>query len=234
MIDKMHYTIKELPVEERPRERMTSLGAEHLSNGELLAILLGNGSREESALRLADKILIKAEKLRFLPGMTLEELQEIKGIGPAKAVSVKAALELGKRLAKALHSASQSINTPQDVAGLVMEEMRYFSKEYFKVLLLNIKNQVISLEDISIGSLNASIVHPREIFNAPVRKSAASVVLIHNHPSGDPAPSREDIQVTKRLWEAGKLLGINVLDHVIIGDGKFLSFQQEGLLEKTD
>ena len=230
MKDKTSYTIKELPENERPRERMVAYGADHLSNGELLAILLGSGSQQESALRLADKILVKAGELRFLPGMTLEELQEIKGIGLAKAVRVKAALELGKRLAQAIHSASQSINSPEDAAGLVMEEMRYHNKEYFKVLLLNTKNQVITLENISIGSLNASIVHPREIFNAALRKSAASIILLHNHPSGDPTPNREDKQVTERLVEAGKLLGINVLDHIVIGDGRFFSFKQEGLL----
>jgi DNA repair protein RadC len=219
-----------LPLEERPREKMKEQGAEKLSNAELLAILLRTGYRETTALHLAERIISQAGGLRFLPDYTLEELQEIKGIGLAKAVQIKAALELGRRMASALRPASLSLSSPQEVANFLMEEMRYYQKEYFRAILVNTKNKIISLEDISVGSLNSSIVHPREIYNLAVKKSAAAVILVHNHPSGDPTPSREDLEVTKRLVEAGKILGINVLDHIIIGEGRYLSFKEKGLL----
>lgn len=209
---------------------MKELGAEKLSNAELLAILLRTGCRDETAVHLAERVLYHAGGLRSLPGCTLEELQVLKGIGLAKAVQIKAAVELGKRMAAAVHEGGSSLTSPGDVAGLLMETMRYYSKEYFKIVLLNTKNQVISIEDVSVGSLNSSIVHPREIFNLPVKKSAASVILVHNHPSGDPTPSREDLEVTGRLVEAGKILGIDVLDHVIIGERRYLSMKEEGLL----
>ena len=219
-----------MPLEERPRERMKEIGAGRMSNAELIAILLRTGYHEETAIRLAERVIAQAGGLRFLPDYTLEELQEIKGIGLAKAVQIQAALELGKRMSSTLRPENLLLSSPQEVAGFLMEEMRYYRKEYFKIILLNTKNHIISVEDISIGSLNSSIVHPREIFNLPVKKSAASIILVHNHPSGDPSPSREDLEVTKRLVEAGILLGINVLDHIIVGEGKFLSFKEKGLI----
>lgn len=228
---KKKLTIKDLPQQERPRERMKELGAEKLSNAELLAIILRTGHHEETALHLAERILSQAGGLRYLPDFTLEELQQIKGIGLAKAVQIKAAVELGRRLASALRPETLSLNSPWQVAEFLMEEMRYYPKEYFKVILLNTKNQIISIEDISVGSLNSSIVHPREIFNLPVKKSAASVILIHNHPSGDPTPSREDMEVTRRLVEAGKILGISVLDHIIVGEKRYISFKEKGLMD---
>lgn len=231
---KERVTIKDLPLDERPRERMKRLGAESLTNAELLAILLRSGTREETALQLAEKILAKVAGLRNLPDLTIEELQEIKGIGLAKAVQIKASLELGKRIATTLRDFHISITTPQDVAELCMEDMRYYDKEHFKIILLNTKNQVISTELISIGSLNASIVHPREIFTLPIRKSAAAIILVHNHPSGDPTPSNEDLKVTRRLCEAGRILGIEVIDHIIIGEGRFFSFREKGILDVSD
>lgn len=222
--------IRDLPFEERPREKLMNLGAGSLSNAELLAILIRAGTRQESALQVATRLLSKSGGLRNLPNLTLEDLEENRGIGPAKAVMVKAALELGSRLATTPRSDGDSITTPGQAAGLFMEELRYKNKEYFKILLLNTKNHVISREEISVGSLSASIVHPREIFNIPLRKSAASVILFHNHPSGDPSPSQEDLAVTRRLVDAGNLLGITVRDHIIIGDGCFFSFREKGLL----
>ncbi len=224
------YTIKDLPEQERPREKMQAYGPEKLSNAELLALILRTGHQEESAIRLAERVIYQAGGLRFLPDFTLEELQRIKGIGLAKAVQVKAVLELGKRLAVSARPQRISVSSPQDVASVLMEEMRYYQKEHFRIVLLNTKNQIISVEEISVGSLNSSIVHPREIFNQPVKKSAAAILLVHNHPSGDPSPSREDLEVTKRLMEAGRILGIQVLDHLIVGDGRYLSFKEEGLL----
>lgn len=222
--------IRDLPLEERPREKLMTLGAGSLSNAELLAILIRAGTRQESALQVATRLLSKSGGLRNLPNLTLEDLEENRGIGPAKAVMVKAALELGSRLATTPRSEGDSITTPGQAAGLFMEELRYKKKEYFKILLLNTKNHVIAKEEISVGSLSASIVHPREIFNIPLRKSAASVILFHNHPSGDPTPSQEDLAVTRRLVDAGNLLGITVRDHIIIGDGCFFSFREKGLL----
>ncbi|MGM0653224.1 MAG: RadC family protein [Bacillota bacterium] len=222
--------IRDLPLEERPREKLRTLGAGALSNVELLAILLRSGSKNESAVQMATRILAKVGTLRNLPDLSLEELQENKGIGPDKAVTIKAALELGSRLATTPRQVAESIVTPGQAADLFMEELRYKKKEYFKILLLNIKNHVISREEISVGSLSASIVHPREIFNIPLRKSAASIILFHNHPSGDPAPSQQDLEVTRRLVEAGNILGVTVRDHIIIGDGCFFSFREKGLL----
>jgi len=222
--------IKDLPFEERPREKLKQFGSGALSNAELLAILLRVGNRQESAVQLATRILSQSGGLRSLPDLTLEDLQQNKGIGPDKAVMIKAALELGCRLATTPREPAGSITNPRQAADLFMEELRYKKKEYFKILLLNTKNHVLSREEISVGSLSASIVHPREIFNIPLRKSASSVILIHNHPSGDPSPSREDLEVTRRLVDAGNILGINVRDHIIIGDGCFFSFREKGLL----
>ncbi len=222
--------IRDLPLEERPREKLKTLGPEALTNAELLAILIRTGNKNESAVQLATRILTRGGGLRNLPDLSLEDLQENRGIGPDKAVTIKAALELGCRLATAPREASGSITNPRQAAELFMEELRYKKKEYFKILLLNTKNHIISREEISVGSLNASIVHPREIFNIPLRKSASSVILFHNHPSGDPSPSQEDLEVTRRLVEAGNILGIAVRDHIIIGDGCFYSFREKGLL----
>ncbi len=222
--------IRDLPLEERPREKLKNLGADVLSNAELLAILIRVGNRYESAIQVATRILARGGGLRSLPGLSLEELQENKGIGPDKAVMIKAALELGSRLATTPPERGGSITTPRQTADLFMEDLRYKKKEYFKVLLLNTKNHVISKEEISVGSLSASIAHPREIFNIPLRKSAASIILIHNHPSGDPSPSQEDLDVTRRLVDAGNILGVIVRDHIIIGDGCFFSFREKGLL----
>jgi len=222
--------MKDLPPEERPRERMREYGPESLSNAELLAIIIRSGNKNESVMHLSERILAHAGELRLLPELTLEELQEIKGIGLAKAVQIKAALELGKRLVVSLRPEGVTFTSPVEVAGYLKEEMRYYKKEHFRIILLNTKNQLISVEDISVGSLSTTIVHPREIFHYPVKKSAAAIILAHNHPSGDPTPSREDLEITERLVEAGELLGITVLDHVIIGEGRHISFKEEGLI----
>lgn len=227
---KDHITIKEMPEEERPREKMVKYGADKVSNAELLAIIIRTGSRTASAVNLADKILSKAENLRELPYLSIEELMELKGIGLTKGVQIKAALELGRRIASSFRLEARAISSPKDVADHLMEEMRYYQKEYFKAILLNTKNQIISTEIISIGSLNSSIVHPREIFSTAVKKVSAAVILVHNHPSGDPTPSREDIEVTKRIVQAGEIIGINVLDHLIIGEGRYYSFRESGLI----
>ena len=226
---KGHATIKNLPEEERPRERLARHGASVLSNAELLAILLRTGTKEESAISLAHRILVQEQGLRYLADSNVEQLSAINGIGKAKAAQIKAAIELGKRLAAFEPGADKPLKCPQDVAGLLMEEMRYLKKEHMKLVLLNVKCNLISVEEISVGSLNASIVHPREVFNPAIRKSSASIIMVHNHPSGDPSPSSEDISITARIAKAGKLIGIELVDHIIIGDGKYVSMKEKGL-----
>ncbi len=224
-----HATIKDLPIEERPRERLIRHGAVVLSNAELLAILLRVGTKEENAISLAHRILKQEEGLRYLVDSKVEQMACIKGIGQAKAAQLKAAIELGKRLATFELGVDKPVKSPQDVADLLMEDMRYLKKEHMKLVLLNIKCNLISVEEISIGSLNASIVHPREVFNPAIKKSSASIIMVHNHPSGDPTPSSEDTGITARISEAGKLIGIELVDHIIIGDGKYISMKEKGM-----
>lgn len=223
--------IKELPREERPREKMISYGVSVLSNAELLAVLIRTGIKNKSAVELANQVLsIEAEGIRHLADCTLEEICRIPGMGLSKACQILAAIELGKRIATRPVDKRISVSNPESIANLFMEEMRYYKKEFFKVLLLNSKGEIISIEKTSIGDLSSTIVHPREIFSTPVRRSAAAVVFIHNHPSGNPIPSQEDIDVTNRLIEAGKILGIKVLDHIVIGDGTYISFKDKQLI----
>ena len=232
----MKYTsnkalIKELPSEERPREKLVKNGAGVLSNAELLAILIGTGTREMSAVMLANRILaMEKEGLSYLAGCLPEELSDIPGMGMAKSCQIIAAIELGKRIATKPKGKKINIKSPEEVASLFLEEMRYLKKEYFKILLLNTKNEIIMIETISVGSLNSSVVHPREVFCTAIKKSACSVIAVHNHPSGNPSPSQNDIDVTHRLAEAGELLGIKLLDHLIIGDGTYLSLKEKMLL----
>lgn len=220
--------IRELPEDERPREKLVRCGVDSLSNSELLAILLRSGTKNMSALELANKLLsLDKEGISFLSHCIPEELSLVKGIGPAKACQIIAAIELGKRIATKPKDNKVNISSPKDVSVLFMEEMRYFKKEFFKVLLLNTKNEIIMIDEVSIGNLNSAIVHPREVFKNAIKKSASTIILIHNHPSGNPQPSREDIELTDRLVEAGKILGIEVLDHIIIGDGVFSSLKEK-------
>lgn len=220
--------IKNLPKEDRPRERLLKYGATHLSNLELLAIIIGSGTKNESVMDLASRLLMHFEGLHLLHDATIEELTAIRGIGEAKGVSILAAIELGKRISQYRTKDKYVIRSPQDGADFVMEEMRRLSQEHFVVIFLDSKNQVIHYQTIFIGSLNASIVHPREIFREAVKRSAASIICAHNHPSGDPTPSKEDIQVTKRLVDAGKMMGIELLDHIIIGNRKYTSLKEKG------
>ncbi len=223
-------SIKDLPEEERPREKLLRLGAEKISNAELLAIILRTGNRQETALDLAHKILKLVKEFRELPYLSIEELSEIKGIAQVKAIQLKASLELGRRMAVALREHNVDITSPADVFNFMAEEMRYLEQEEFRVIFLNIKNKVIITEVIFKGSLNSSIVHPREIFRLALKRNAASVILLHNHPSGDPKPSSEDINVTRRLVEAGEVMGIKVLDHIIIGEKNYVSFREKNLI----
>ena len=232
MCDYCEYTtIKNMPISERPREKMITYGCQSLSNAELLAIVLSTGTKDKTAIDLARGILnMSSEGLRTLTNCTMEELMQIRGIGLAKASQVIAAVELGKRIALTTNVNNYKIQGPEDISNLLMEEMRYLNKEIFNIILLNTKNNVIAIENISIGSLNASIVHPREVFNIAIKRSSSAIILAHNHPSGDPKPSTEDINITKRLIEAGTIIGINVLDHIIIGDGIYFSMKEKEII----
>ena len=221
-----NHLIKDIIKEERPREILLNKGETYLSDSELLAILINNGTREKSAITLASEIIEKSDGIRNLSTITVEQLSSIKGIGLAKACRIISALELGRRVSVAYQKEKFKITSPQDVGKVYMETMRYEKKEIFKIVLLNTKNVIIGTKDISQGSLNASIVHPREVFLEAIKKSANKMILMHNHPSGDPTPSSEDINITKRLIHAGEIIGIEVLDHVIIGDGVIYSFKE--------
>ena len=222
--------MKELPADERPREKMKERGAQALGNSELLAILLRTGNFQESALRIAENLLDRHGGLAGFGNATLEEFEQVKGVGEAKAITVMAAIELGRRVTTLAPVERPIIRTPDDVAALLMPRFRYETKESFIAILLSTKNHVLKTPVISVGSLNASIVHPRELFREAINASAAAVILAHNHPSGDPAPSPEDVSLTRKLVDAGKLLDIPVLDHIVLGDGKYISFKEKGIL----
>lgn len=222
--------MQDLPKDERPRERLLKYGAEKLSNQEIIAILLGSGTRSESVMDIAKRFLIYFEGLKLLDEATIEEVTKVKGIGLSKGVTILAALELGRRIRQYKPEKNYIVRSPQDGANYIMESMRHLHQEHLAVLFLDTKNQIIHNRTIFVGSLNSSIVHPREIFREAVKRSAASIICAHNHPSGDPTPSQEDIHVTKRLVEAGKIIGIELLDHLIIGDCKYTSLKEKGYI----
>lgn len=225
-----HTSMKDLPETERPREKLFINGPASLSNAELLAILLGSGTRSKSAVALAERVLAAdGSGILFLNDCTPEELCSIEGIGPAKSAALIAAAELGRRLTTTPREKQANVSSPDDISKLFMQNMRYLKKECFKVLLLNVKNEIISIEDVSTGSLMSSDAHPREVFAAPLRRGAANVILVHNHPSGSSRPSQDDIDLTQRLSWAGDIMGIHVLDHIIIGDGEYTSMKRERL-----
>ena len=222
----MHIkTIKEIPFNDRPREKMAANGAAVLTDAELIAILLRTGTAEKSAIDIASEMTADGGLYKRLAGITrLSELTNIKGLGQAKAATVLAALEIGRRIASAKPIEKIHFSCPQDVADFLMPRLRYAAKEQFVVILLNNKNKVIGTEVVSEGSLSSSIVHPREVFAPAILHHAAAIMVAHNHPSGDPKPSIEDEEVTRQLLRSGKVLGIPMIDHVIIGDGNYYSF----------
>lgn len=225
-----HVRIREIPADERPRERLIHYGADALSTAELLAILLRTGTAQRSAVGLAEHLLAVFGSLRGVANATVEEMAQIHGLGPAKAAQIKAAIEFGRRLVAASDEERPRIHSPQDVYNLLGPSLRDAKKEHFVALLLDTKGGVSRTVTISVGDLSSSLVHPREVFTEAVRRSAASLIVAHNHPSGDPAPSPEDAQVTRRLVEAGELLGIELLDHVIVGDNRWVSLKEKGLI----
>ena len=229
----MSIKIKDLPTEERPREKLLTLGAKALSNTELLAVLLHSGTKKKSAMDIAQELLVKykAEGLASIVNLSPQTLTSIEGLGPAKIATLLASIELGLRLALKPSEHKITIKSPKDVVSYVMPLLRYEPIEHFAILLLDTKNQIIAFPNISTGSLNASIVHPREVFRCAINYATSSMVLVHNHPSGDPTPSIEDIKVTKKLVEGSKIMDIEILDHIIIGDNKFTSLKQQGVIK---
>ena len=222
--------VREMPKEERPRERLARLGPEALRDAELLAILFRTGTKNVGAVSLGEEVVRHFGDLRALARASLEELQAVNGLGVVKAVEIKAALELGKRLASYSERQRVKIRTAKDVVDLLMVRYKDYETESFKCLLLNTKNVVTKIVDVSDGSLDTTVAQPRDIFRQAIREGAHAVILCHNHPSGDPEPSREDLALTKRLVEGGNLLGLRVLDHVIFGDGRFVSLQERNLM----
>ena len=227
---KKSFTIHDLPASERPRERLQKYGAEALSAQEILALILGRGISGESVMVTAQRLLSQFGSIKGIAGASLEELARVRGIGLAKAAQIRAAFELASRLESYQSTEKrETVKTPEDVVALVRSRLKGKKKEYFLALLLDTRNQLIRVAEISVGSLDSSIVHPREVFKEAVAASAASAIFAHNHPSGDPEASEDDLNLTKRLAEAGEIMGIDVLDHVIIGEEKYLSLKREGL-----
>lgn len=222
-------TIRELPSEERPRERLKHHGAAALSNGELLAILLRVGVTGENVVALAGRLLTQWGGLPGLARVSFAELCAAHGMGEAKASQVKAALELGRRLAAALPEDRPEISRPDDVAGLLMTEMSLLEQESLRVVLLNTKNRVVGIREVYRGNVNSAQVRPAEVFRDAVRENCLSLIVVHNHPSGDPTPSADDVAVTRDLIAAGATLDIDVLDHLVIGGGRFISLKAQRL-----
>ena len=224
-------TIKEMCREERPYEKCEQYGAENLTDAELLAVLLRTGTKGENSLQLAQKILhpdFIQDGILSIHQWSLEQLTGLKGIGKVKAIQILCLSELAKRLSKAEARKQLDFSAPETIARYYMEEMRHRNREVMKLLFLNTKSRFLGENDISVGTVNTTLVSPREIFLEALRKNAVSVILLHNHPSGDPTPSKDDILVTKRVLEAGEILGIDLLDHIIIGDNCFISLREKG------
>ncbi|PNZ28198.1 DNA repair RadC family protein [Staphylococcus petrasii] len=223
--------IKDMATSELPRERLIQQGAKSLSNSELLAILINTGRQGYSSIDIANDIMNKYPNLKELKQLSIDDLVKIKGIGTYKATTLKAAFELGERMNTRSTHEKVKIKSPKDVADMMMAKMKDLTQEHFIALFLNSKNVVMKEEVIYKGTLNSSVIHPREVFNAAIRASSNAIIVVHNHPSGDVTPSKEDIATTIRLKECGHILGIDLLDHIIIGDQKFTSLVEEGYFE---
>jgi DNA repair protein RadC len=223
--------VRDMPESDRPREKMLARGAAALSNTELLAVLIASGSGRDSALSLAAKVLATEKgSLAALSTCQPEDHMRVPGIGTAKACVITAALELGRRAATMPAQPRPAIRSPKEAADLFMGEMRYLKKEVMEVAALNVKSELIMKERIAVGGLNTTVTKPREVFAGAIRKGAYGVILAHNHPSGDPTPSGEDVSITKQLIKAGEILGIVLIDHIVIGDGCYVSFADRDLL----
>ena len=219
--------IKEIPQSERPYEKLEMYGAQALSNAELLAIIIKNGTKEESRVMLAQKILSMQkstqDSLRFLQDISIKEFMSIKGIGKVKAIQLLAVCELTKRISRPIKNFNVQIKSPQDVADLLINELKYEKREIVKVLMLNVKNNILKIQDIALGGTSFAVFEIKDVLKEAIKIGAPKIILVHNHPSGDPTPSHEDIELTQKLEEVSKMLEIELLDHVIIGDGKYKS-----------
>jgi len=225
--------IKNYPIERRPREKMETFGVQSLTNAELLALIIGSGTRGESALELAQRLLAAGDEALLLKAET-SELYEFKGIGRAKACQIKAAIEFGRRMARISPASRPVVNTPKEAAELLLNEMGYLDREMVKVLNLNTANRVIAVDTVSIGGLASAPVHPREVYKNPLKRGAAAIIMLHNHPSGQLTPSEHDVEITRRLVKVGKLLGIQLYDHIILAGNEYLSMQEAGYFRKFD
>lgn len=224
-----NVTMHDLPADERPRERLARCGAAALSTAELLAILMRTGGRGENVLQMAQRLLATDEGLARLARLSVAELADIKGIGPAKAAEIKAGLEIGRRLVLASPNERPQITSPADGAALLMLEMAHLEQEHLRLLLLDTKNRVLATPTVYQGNVNTTVVRVAELFREAIRNNATALIVAHNHPSGDPAPSPEDVQMTRQIVQAGELLGIQVLDHLIIGNNRFVSLKERRL-----
>jgi DNA repair protein RadC len=223
-------TIKNWPEDERPRERLIKYGAESLSDAQLLAIILRTGNKTRSAVDLARALIAEFGDFRSMDSLSVSELCNIDGIGAAKASQIKAAFEIGRRMLSGGGGLNKNFRSSDDVVNYYIPLMKNMKKEVFKTILLNSKNKILRDVTVSEGSLTASVVHPREVFKDAIKESAAAVILVHNHPSGDPSPSQEDVEITQRLVKSGEIVGIRVLDHIIIGDGRHFSFLDKKMI----
>jgi len=224
-----HLRIDELPAGERPRERLKESGPGSLSNSELLAIILGTGTAAENVLGLATRVLTRFGGLAGLARASFGELCTERGVGKAKAAQVKAALELGRRLSSTQPEGRAVVRSPQDVANLLKAEMGFLDQEQLRVVLLTSRNQVVSIYEVYKGNVNTSMIRPSELFREAVRENCPAIIVVHNHPSGDPDPSPEDIAVTEQIVAAGRVLDIDVLDHMIIGGQRYVSLKERGV-----
>ena len=219
--------IKEIPQSERPYEKLEMYGAQALSNAELLAIIIKNGTKEESSVMLAQKILSMQkstqDSLRFLQDISIKEFMSIKGIGKVKAIQLLAVCELTKRISRPIKNFNVQIKSPQDVADLLINELKYEKREIVKVLMLNAKNNILKIQDIALGGTSFAVFEIKDVLKEAIKIGAPKMILVHNHPSGDPTPSHDDIELTQKLEQVSKMLEIELLDHVVIGDGKYKS-----------
>lgn len=221
--------IRDLTAADRPRERLLQVGERALSTAELLAIIIRTGVDGENVVRLSERLLAFFDGLPGLARASVTELQTVKGIGPAKAIEIKAALEVGRRLLASAPEQRAQVSSPADAANLLMSDMSLLEQEHLRLILLDTRNQVLATPNVYVGSLNTSVIRVGELFRYAIKENAAAIIVAHNHPSGDPSPSPEDVQVTRQIVSAGKLLDIDLLDHVIIGRGRYVSLKERGL-----
>ena len=224
------FMIKEIPLEERPRERFLKYPTKTIANHELIAIILRTGSKKESVIELSKRILYKYDNLKTLSNSTVKDLKKIKGIGDSKAIELLAAFELGKRVMKENFITQIKLHTPESIYLYLKDDLEMETQEHFIALYLNTKGELVKKETLFIGSLNSSLIHPRELFKHAVLNSAATIIVSHNHPSGDPTPSKADIDVTKMLHKNSLMMDIELLDHIIIGKDRYYSFKEKGII----